>query len=155
MGHGGFVLTAPAGHAVIAQVDARRDDEPVIGQGLPAGEHHHLTVPVNAGGHVMGHGDAVGRCHLLVGMADVGHLLVAADHQIGVEAGYELPARLNQRQVECAGAVLGDVARGGAATCATADDHNAGLGLAYHRRAADGEHAGTRPQSSQQGAAIE
>jgi hypothetical protein len=47
MRHGLLVLAAPAGNAVVLQVDARRQDEPVVGQGRAVGEGDRLLVTVD------------------------------------------------------------------------------------------------------------
>jgi hypothetical protein len=140
--------------AVGHEVDARREDQPVVGQFGAAGQPHLLAGGVD-GGHVTLHDlHAQGR-QAVVTARDVGHLLVAADHQVADRAGHEAGVALDQRHVDVA-APQAQVACGRAAAEAAAhDDHAADRRAAGGRAGAAGQgqatHGGAGAQQSAAG----
>ena len=84
-----------------------------------------------AGRHVLHHACTPWLARqAVVGRGDVGHLLAAAEHQVGERAGDEGLVRLDQHHVDLVVGQQAHVLGGGGAAVAAADHHDLGLGRA-------------------------
>ena len=101
-----------------------RDDEAVVGQFAAAGQLHHAFFGIDAGHHVAHQLHAVALFQVVVRGGDVGHGLVATEHQVGDRAGYELGIGLDQGHLDRLFREQADVFGRGRAGIAAADhDH--------------------------------
>jgi len=115
-----------AGQRVPHEVHAGREHQAVVGQRLATGEAHLALVGVDGGGPVARDLHAVAPGQIVVGRGDVGHLLAAAQHQVGQRAGDKAVIGFDQRDLDAPLGPHADVLGGGGAAIAPADDDHLG-----------------------------
>ncbi|GBD42510.1 hypothetical protein HRbin39_01904 [bacterium HR39] len=122
--HGGRLVVALDG--VVAEVDARRDDEGVVVQHASAGEPHLPLPGVHLDRHVAVVDDTVLVDEIDVAMRDRFERPPACEIEIAVEAGGVGLLRFHQGHLDLAGAVVRHVLGDGGAAGSAADHHHPG-----------------------------
>ncbi len=121
-----------AGQLVPHEVDAGREHQAVIGQRAAAGQAHLALVGVDGGYPILDDLDAVAPDQVVVGRGDVGHLLAAAQHQVGDGARDKGVVGLDQGHLDLPVRPHADVLGGGGAAVAAADHDHLAAGAAPH-----------------------
>ena len=132
--HAILLREVPSGDGALAEVDAWREHEAVVGEAAAAREPHAPLLAVDGNRPVVHDVDPVIRGQIAVAVPDGRVFAEAADVEVREEARVVGAARLHERHVHGALRILGDVARGRRAARAAAHDHDAGAPLGHHRR---------------------
>ena len=120
------------------QIDAGRHHQPVVCQLRSVGEADALLVAIDRLRRLMNELHAVFRRQRVIGMEHRLPASESAEIEVRVEAGDELPQRLDQRDLDRAVGIPRHVFCNRGAARTSADDHQLGLGLRQrrHRQAA-------------------
>ena len=132
--HAVLLRQIPSGNGPVAEVDARREHEAVVGQAAPAREPHAALVAVDGDRPVVHHVDPVICGQRAVAVPDRRPVAEAADIEVREEAGVVGAARFHERYIHSTLRILGDVARSRCTARAAAHDHDARAALGEHRR---------------------
>jgi hypothetical protein len=112
-------------NTVVDEVDARGEDQPVVGQALPTGDADGARRRVD-GDRLAADAANTQLLEAAVADGDVGQLPAAADHQVGQRAGNERGIALDQRHLYRAAAPQAQIAGRRRPAIAAADDDDLG-----------------------------
>ena len=132
--HAVLLRQVPPRNGPRPEVDARREDEAVVGEAAPARQPHAPRVAVDGDRPVVYDVDPMTCGEGAVAVADRREVAEAAEIEVREEAAVVGAARFHERYIHSALRILGDVARGRGAARAAAHNDDARAPLCEHRR---------------------
>ena len=123
MWHLVLLAHVPAGNSAVDKIDTRAEDELVVRQDSPAREGHGLRRAIHINRPVMDHIDPLVR-QSAIRVANRAQLAKTTDIKVGEKAGVIGTARLDQRDINLALAVAGQIARSRCAPRTTTNHNN-------------------------------
>ena len=129
MGHGVLGRQIPAINSTIHKIDTRRQDQFIIGHRSATSQGNGFGIAVHANGPIMHHVDTR-RGQSAIAVAQIINLFEATQIQVREETSVIHARGFNQRNVDFAFAVFGDIAGSGGPPCPAANHHNPRFGMA-------------------------